>query len=48
MIFIFCTLVGRLELYTFVILLTPAYWKESKKPLFRWQHIDIEQNDKAN
>ncbi len=48
MILIFCMLVGRLELYTVVILLTPAYWKESKKPLFRWQHVDSEQNGKVN
>ena len=48
MILMFCMLVGRLELYTVVILLTPAYWKESKKPLFRWQHVDSEQNGKVN
>lgn len=37
LVLIFCMLVGRLELYTVVILLTPAFWKESEKPKFRWQ-----------
>ena len=32
----FCMLIGRLELYTVVILLTPAYWRECKAPCFSW------------
>lgn len=36
-ILIFCMLAGRLELYTIAILLTPGYWKMTRKPLFRWR-----------
>ena len=32
----FCMLVGRLELYTVVILLTPAFWRECKAPHYSW------------
>lgn len=32
-----CMLVGRLELYTVAVLLTPTYWESSRKPTFRWQ-----------
>lgn len=35
-VLIFCMLVGRLELYTVIILLTPRYWSETKKPELRW------------
>jgi len=33
----FCMLAGRLELYTLVVLLTPAYWKMAHRPVWRWQ-----------
>lgn len=36
LILIFCMLAGRLELYTIAILLTPGYWKMTRKPLLRW------------
>lgn len=37
-ILIICMLAGRLELYTLAVLFTPAYWKSTRKPIFRWQH----------
>lgn len=37
LILIFCMLAGRLELYTIAILLTPGYWKMTRKPLYRWK-----------
>lgn len=30
-----CMLAGRLELYTIVVLLTPAFWRMARKPSFR-------------
>jgi len=32
-----CMLAGRLELYTVFVLLTPAYWRMSRPPRWRWQ-----------
>ncbi|HED00489.1 MAG TPA: TrkH family potassium uptake protein [Proteobacteria bacterium] len=43
-ILIICMLAGRLELYTVAVLLTPAYWKTTRKPVFRWQR-DRSQGD---
>lgn len=37
LVLIFCMLAGRLELYTVAILLTPGYWKMTRKPLLRWK-----------
>ena len=37
LVLIFCMLAGRLELYTVAILLTPGYWRMTRKPLFRWK-----------
>lgn len=37
LVLIFCMLAGRLELYTIAILLTPGYWKMTRKPLLRWK-----------
>jgi len=37
LVLIFCMLAGRLELYTIAILLTPSYWKMTRKPLLRWK-----------
>ena len=33
----FCMLAGRLELYTVIVLLTPAFWKTARKPQWRFQ-----------
>ncbi|MBU1009269.1 MAG: TrkH family potassium uptake protein, partial [Bacteroidetes bacterium] len=35
-VLMFCMLVGRLEIFTVVILFAPAYWKECKPPVFKW------------
>jgi trk system potassium uptake protein TrkH len=35
LVLIFCMLAGRLELYTIAILLTPGYWRMTRKPLLR-------------
>jgi len=32
-----CMLVGRLELFTVMVLLFPSFWKETRKPLWFWQ-----------
>jgi len=32
-----CMLTGRLELFTLVVLLFPAFWKETRKPVWFWQ-----------
>jgi len=32
-----CMLAGRLELYPVAVLLTPAFWRMARKPVFRWQ-----------
>ncbi len=37
-VLILCMLAGRLELYTLAVLLTPAFWKSTHKPIFRWQY----------
>ena len=37
LVLVFCMLAGRLELYTVAILLTPGYWRMTRKPLLRWQ-----------
>ncbi|MDW7772256.1 MAG: TrkH family potassium uptake protein [Desulfobulbaceae bacterium] len=37
LVLVFCMLAGRLELYTIAILLTPGYWKMTRKPMWRWQ-----------
>jgi len=37
LVLIFCMLAGRLELYTVAILLTPSYWKMTRRPRWRWQ-----------
>lgn len=34
-VLILCMLAGRLELYTIVVLLTPAFWRMARKPSFR-------------
>jgi len=41
LVLIFCMLAGRLELYTIAILLTPGYWKVTRKPLFRLKNRRI-------
>ncbi len=33
----FCMLAGRLELYTVIVLLTPAFWKTARKPQWRFR-----------
>lgn len=38
LVLIFCMLAGRLELYTIAILLTPSYWKMTRKPLLRFNY----------
>ncbi len=37
LVLIFCMLAGRLELYTIAILLTPGFWKMTRRPKMRWQ-----------
>jgi trk system potassium uptake protein TrkH len=37
LVLIFCMLAGRLELYTVAILLTPSYWRMTRKPMLRWK-----------
>jgi trk system potassium uptake protein TrkH len=37
LVLVFCMLAGRLELYTVAILLTPSYWKMTRRPRWRWQ-----------
>lgn len=37
LVLVFCMLAGRLELYTIAILLTPSYWRMTRKPMFRWR-----------
>ena len=37
LVLIFCMLAGRLELYTVAILLTPGFWKMTRRPKIRWQ-----------
>jgi len=37
LVLVFCMLAGRLELYTVAILLTPGFWKMTRKPLWRWK-----------
>ncbi|MDZ7640704.1 MAG: potassium transporter TrkG [Desulfurivibrio sp.] len=32
----FCMLAGRLELYTVIVLLTPAFWKTARRPRLRF------------
>jgi trk system potassium uptake protein TrkH len=34
-VLIVCMVAGRLELYTIVVLLTPAFWRTARKPAFR-------------
>ncbi len=34
-VLIICMLAGRLEIYTIVVLLTPAFWRMARKPSFR-------------
>jgi len=36
LVLIFCMLAGRLELYTIAILLTPGFWKMTRRPRWRW------------
>ncbi|MFU8819730.1 MAG: TrkH family potassium uptake protein [Desulfurivibrio sp.] len=36
MILTFCMLAGRLELYTVIVLLTPAFWRTARRPELRW------------
>lgn len=44
LVLIFCMLAGRLELYTVAILLTPGYWRMTRKPLFRWKKTTTTNN----
>ncbi|HEB49240.1 MAG TPA: TrkH family potassium uptake protein, partial [Desulfobulbus sp.] len=37
LVLVFCMLAGRLELYTIAILLTPGFWKMTRRPKLRWQ-----------
>ncbi|MDH3328508.1 MAG: TrkH family potassium uptake protein, partial [Desulfobulbaceae bacterium] len=39
LVLVFCMLAGRLELYTIAILLTPSYWKMTRKPQLRWKKM---------